>query len=62
MERLIRITRTRREKGYTLLEYCAGAAIIAGIVWGAMNLLGNNLSGFLTGLGNWVNDRTSNLQ
>ena len=30
----------KAQKGYTLLEYCAGAAIIAGILWTGLNSLG----------------------
>ncbi|MCB0336967.1 MAG: hypothetical protein KDD62_11705 [Bdellovibrionales bacterium] len=52
----------RHEEGYTLLEYCAGAAIMAGVVWGAMQLLGTNLQNFLTTLAGWAADRAGDIQ
>lgn len=51
----------RREGGYTLLEYCAGAAIISGIVWGALGYLGNSLDGLLRGVGDWARARTAEI-
>jgi len=42
------------ESGYTLLEYCAGAAIIAGVLWGALSLMGENLGGLLDSIGQWA--------
>ena len=47
------------EKGYTLLEYCAGAAIIAGILWTALNGLGSNLSTLLGSVGSWATTRSN---
>ncbi len=52
----------KKERGYTLLEYCAGAAVIAGGVWLAMNTLGTNLGNFLTELGNWTAERTGQIE
>jgi len=52
---------TAKERGYTLLEYCAGAAIIAGILWTALNSLGGNLSQLLTAVGNWAQARQENV-
>jgi len=48
-----------REKGYTLLEYCAGAAIITGILWVALNGLGENLSTLLQRVGQWATARSN---
>jgi Flp pilus assembly pilin Flp len=50
-----------KEKGYTLLEYCAGAAVIAGILWTALNALGGNLSGLLNAVGTWAERRTDSI-
>lgn len=47
----------RRQRGYTLLEYCAGAAIIAGVLWTALSGLGSNLSSLLGAVGGWANSR-----
>jgi hypothetical protein len=49
------------EKGYTLLEYCAGAAIIAGILWTALNALGGNLSDLLAAVGQWAQRRSAGI-
>ena len=48
---------SKRERGYTLLEYCAGAAIIASILWTALNSLGGDLSSLLGAVGGWANAR-----
>jgi hypothetical protein len=40
-----------------LLEYCAGAAIIAGILWAALGRLGDDLSDLLDAIGDWAQDR-----
>jgi len=50
------------EAGYTLLEYCAGAAVIAGIIWVALKGLGGNLEDLLTELGNWAVKRTDDIK
>jgi hypothetical protein len=51
----------KREHGYALLEYCAGAAIIIGVLWVALNLLGHNLSGLLEALARWAAARTQEI-
>ena len=53
--------KAKRQRGYTLLEYCAGAAIIAGILWTALNALGGNLSGLLNAVGSWATNRTATI-
>lgn len=56
---LIRIR--RREKGFTLLEYCAGAAVIAGVVWIAIGGFGDSLQLMFSNLEGWVTDRASDI-
>jgi hypothetical protein len=53
----MRKSESKRERGYTLLEYCAGAAIIAGILWTALSNLGGDLTGLLNAVGTWSNSR-----
>lgn len=53
--------RKNGQRGYTLLEYCAGAAIIAGILWTALSALGGNLSGLLNSVGAWASRREANV-
>lgn len=58
----VKSNQRKNEKGYTLLEYCAGAAIIAGVLWTALNSLGGNLSGLLGAVGGWANNRTETVR
>ena len=44
----------RDQRGITLLEYCAGAAILLGIIWGAMSLLGTNVNRLLSSVAGWA--------
>ena len=52
---------SNRERGYTLLEYCAGAAIIGGILYLALNALGHDLRDFLAAVGAWAGRRAGEL-
>ena len=52
---------SRKEKGYTLLEYVAGAAVIGGILIGALQVFGNGLNSALSNLGTWATAQTQNL-
>jgi Flp pilus assembly pilin Flp len=54
-------TNQKRKKsaGYTLLEYCAGAAIIAGVIWTALNTLGGDMRDLLNAIGRWAQGRTA---
>lgn len=54
--------RNNKELGFTLLEYCAGAAVIAGVIWVAMSTLGNNLGDLLTALGEWATQRATEIR
>lgn len=56
-----RRTNEKKQRGYTLLEYCAGAAIIAGILWTALNALGGNLGALLDAVGAWATRRTGQI-
>lgn len=59
MKKLIEIKkRGSDESGFTLLEYCTGAAVVVGVVWVALNALGDNLSEFLGAIGDWATTRT----
>lgn len=49
--------RSRDQRGYTLLEYCAGAAILAVTVWGALVTLGGSMTTYLGSVGGWLNAR-----
>jgi hypothetical protein len=51
----------RYQKGITLLEYTAGAAVIIGIVWLAMSAMGNNIADVFTSIGNWADSRSNQI-
>lgn len=44
----------KEKKGYALLEYSAGAAIVATVLWLAMGNLGNGVGGMLNSIGTWA--------
>ncbi len=51
----------KNQKGYTLLEYCAGAALIAGIIWVALNAMGQNITTLLNAIGQWAANRATGI-
>jgi hypothetical protein len=58
---MMKVAKHKNEKGYTLLEYCAGAAIIAGILWTGLNALGGDLVDLLGSVGQWAQARSGNV-
>lgn len=50
---------TRKERGFTLLEYCAGAAVVAAVIWGAFYALGSDIRQFMGDIGAWAKARGS---
>lgn len=50
----MRTAKNKNEKGYTLLEYCAGAAIVLGVLYGTLTTVSGSLSKFLTKVGTWA--------
>lgn len=50
-----------RQRGYTLLEYCAGAAVIMVTVWFAMNTMGTSVAGLLNSIASWANARSGEI-
>lgn len=52
----------KRERGYTLLEYCAGAAVVLAVIWGALNTMGGNITQLLDQIGQWALDRKDSIQ
>lgn len=51
----------KKQSGYTLLEYCAGAALIAGIIWVALNAMGQNITTLLNAIGQWAVTRAGGI-
>ena len=53
--------RGKKEQGYALLEYCAGAAIIAAIILVALDGLGGHLETLMNAIGQWAGARAGEL-
>lgn len=54
----MRTAKNKNEKGYTLLEYCAGAAIVLGILYGTLQAVQGSLTMFLNKVGKWAENYT----
>ena len=52
---------TKKQRGYTLLEYCAGAAILAGVIAVGMSTMGTNMNTAFSRIGTWAVARTDSL-
>ena len=61
MKQNCKLRKIATERGFSMLEYAAGAAVIAGVVYVAFNIFGQTLDGFFTRLTQWVTDRTNML-
>jgi hypothetical protein len=59
-ERLL-IKRKRKESGYTLLEYAAGAALLMGVLYVGLRALGGSLEGLLTSISAFADRRKAEL-
>jgi len=51
----------RNEQGFSLLEYVAGATVIAVIVFSALTVFGDSITFLFEELGNWVTDRADEI-
>lgn len=60
--KLLRVCRRGENRGFSLLEYVIGAALLAGIVWTAMQAMGSSMEAFFNGLGSWLGRRTADLR
>lgn len=55
------IKRIKKSRGYTLLEYSAGAAILMGILYAGLTTMGNGVKDLLNGVGVWATQQKGNL-
>ena len=53
--------RKNNRRGYTLLEYSAGAAILMGILYTGLNSMGTGIKDLLNGVGVWATAQKDNL-
>lgn len=60
--KLIGLRRTSKdERGFTLLEYAGGAAVLAGLVFLGFRAFGRNLDSLFQGLSDWTANRTATI-
>jgi len=57
-----KIANKKKQRGYALLEYCAGAAIIAGVLWGGLSLVGERVNSLLSTIADWAAAREQSIQ
>ena len=55
----INLVRTgkKSERGFTILEYCAGAVVVMVVLWTAFDALGGNIKEFMEGVGGWLSKK-----
>lgn len=53
--------RKQNQKGLTLLEYCAGAAVVAVMVFAVIQAMGGNLRTAGENVGQWAVDRAADM-
>ena len=49
----------RRQRGYTLLEYCAGAAVVAATLGVVLTSMKGSFEKFTTGLNTWATSKAA---
>ena len=49
------------EQGFALLEYSAGAAVVATILWFGMTNMGNGVRGMLDQIGTWAGQQSAQI-
>lgn len=57
----VSVRRNRKQSGYTLLEYAAGAALLMGVLYVGLRALGGSLEGLLTSISNFAQRRGQEL-
>ena len=50
--------RKNNERGLSMLEYAAAAAVLIGVVYLGFNSFGGSLSSFFSSLGTWANNHS----
>lgn len=61
MKKKLVIQKTKRQRGYTLLEYAAGAAVLMGLLYLGVQAMGGGIQDLLTSIGEWARSRSSDL-
>ena len=58
----MRTAKNKNEKGYTLLEYCAGAAVVVSVLYTALNGMGTKVAGFMDNIGGWASKQAAKIE
>jgi hypothetical protein len=61
MEKKQLIQKIKKQRGYTLLEYAAGAAVLMGLLYLGVQAMGGGIQDLLTSIGEWARSRSSDL-
>jgi len=51
----------KKQKGYTLLEYAAGAAVLMGLLYIGVKAMGGGVQDLLEAVGVWARSRSGDL-
>jgi hypothetical protein len=54
--------KNRKSAGFTLLEYCAGAAVVLSVVYVAFSTMGGNLSVLMESVGTWSSNKSQEIK
>jgi hypothetical protein len=55
------LQKNKKQKGYTLLEYAAGAALLVSLLYVGVNLMGTGIQGLLSSIGAWAGQQSTKL-
>lgn len=51
----------RNQKGYTLLEYAAGATVLLALLYAGLNTMGTGIKDLMGGIGTWAAAQSASL-
>ena len=51
----------QKQRGYTLLEYAAGATVLLALLYAGLNTMGSGIRDLLGGIGTWASAQTTGL-
>lgn len=54
--------KNKKQKGFTLLEYAAGAVVIVTVVYIGLQAMGTGLQTFFTDVGTWASTKGSSIK
>jgi len=51
----------KKDRGYTLLEYAVGAAVLVGIIVAGLNAMGSGVVNLFNGIGEWASGQVGGI-